>query len=228
MIIVASMIEAGLIECGIAIGTDVAQSKLGDALEYTAGAGAGAIILGNKKYRWLSSLERVSSYNSDTADFWRREGEKYPEHAGRFTGEPGYFKHVINGVEKFLGKSQREISSFDHIILHMPNGKFIKKVAKRLGISRKQLRAGFIVEKIGNPYSSSSILGLIKVFEEAKKGEKVLLTSYGSGAGSDNLSFVIEKKLRKNSGNKWIDLETQFNNIEYINYTEYLKKQGRL
>ncbi|MEA3354938.1 MAG: hydroxymethylglutaryl-CoA synthase [Patescibacteria group bacterium] len=228
VIMIASMIEAGLIDCGLAIGADVAQSQPGDVLEYTAGAGAGAIILGSRKYKWFSSLERVSSYNSDTADFWRREGEKYPSHAGRFTGEPGYFKHVISGTEKFLEKSKEKISSFDQVILHMPNVKFVKRAAKRLGVREKQLKEGLIVEKIGNPYSGSSVLGLIKVLESAGKNEKVFLTSYGSGAGSDSLSFKVEKELQKSGEKKDVDLESQFNNIEYISYTEYLKKQGRL
>jgi len=33
-------------------------------------------------------------------------------------------------------------------------------------------------------------LGLVAVLEKAKKQEKVLVTSYGSGAGSDNLSLT--------------------------------------
>ena len=105
LIMLGGMIEAGLIDSGIVIGADKAQSKPRDVLEYTAGAGAGAIILGNKKYKWWASLDRVMSFNSDTADFWRREGQEYPEHAGRFTGEPAYFKHVINCTERFLKKS---------------------------------------------------------------------------------------------------------------------------
>ncbi|MFH1280049.1 MAG: hydroxymethylglutaryl-CoA synthase [Candidatus Beckwithbacteria bacterium] len=223
IIMIASMIEAGLIESGLAIGTDVAQSKPGDVLEYTAGAGAGAIILGSRKYKWYASLENVSSYNSDTADFWRREGEKYPEHAGRFTGEPGYFKHVIKGIQRFLEKNQQKISSFDHVVLHMPNGKFPKRVAKRLRVSSKQLEQGFLVEEIGNPYSASSMLGLVRVFEKARKGENILLCSYGSGAGSDSFSFKVSKKIRKNTENKGVDIDSQLKDVEYISYTDYLK-----
>src|SRR3990167_6012340 len=99
IILFASLVEAGLIDCGLAIGADVAQAKSGDALEFTAGAGAGALLLGNKKYRWLAQLNQVGSFTSDTPDFWRREGEKYPAHAGRFTAGPAYFKHVIRSEE---------------------------------------------------------------------------------------------------------------------------------
>jgi hydroxymethylglutaryl-CoA synthase len=72
----------------------------------------------------------------------------------------------------------------------MPNGKFPLKVAKKMGISEKQLAVGLIVNEIGNPYSASSLIGLCRVLDKVKSGEKILLTSYGSGSGSDSFSFV--------------------------------------
>jgi len=224
IIIIAGMIEAGMIECGIAIGADVAQAKPGDALEYTAGAGVGAVILGSRKYKWQTELLRTSSFNSDTADFWRREGEDYPEHGGRFTGEPGYFKHVIEGAEEFLKKGKEKIEDFDEVVLHMPNVKFPLRAGERLGIKEKQLEKGFIVKEIGNPYSASSMLGLVKVLEEGKKNERVLVTSYGSGAGSDCLSFRIKNE--KRWFKKKVDVKEQLKNIEYVSYAEYLQMRG--
>ena len=227
IVMVAAMIEAGLIDLGLAIGADTAQSKPGDALEYTAAAGAGAILLGSKKYKWVAGLERMSSFNSDTPDFWRREGERYPSHAGRFTGEPGYFKHVVGGTEQFLEKYKLKIKDFKYVVLHMPNGKFPKRAAKRLGVNPRQLETGLIVKQVGNPYSASSMLGLVKVLETAKKSEKILVTSYGSGAGSDSLSFKVIRKMSKKSldkaRDKKIDLEAQFKQVEYISYADYLK-----
>lgn len=195
MILIASMIEAGVIEAGLAVGADTAQSKVDDALEYTAGAGAGAILLVNKDYEWLAKLEDFSSFNSDTPDFWRREGEKYPEHTGRFTGEPAYFKYVVEGTNKFLKKTKQKIEDFDEVVLHMPNGKFPKRASERLGVEWQKMKKGFLVKEIGNPYSASAMLGLVKVLEEGKRGNKVLMTSYGSGAGSDSFSFKQKKKM---------------------------------
>ncbi len=190
VILIAALIESGLIDCGLAIGADVAQAQPGDALEYTAGAGAAALLLGNKKFKWIAQLNQVASFTSDTPDFWRREGEKYPAHAGRFTAEPAYFKHVIGVTEKFLAQTKTKISRYSHVVLHMPNAKFPLRAAKKLGISQEQLKAGFLVPEIGNPYSASSLLGLVSVLEQAKPKQRVLVTSYGSGAGSDSLSLT--------------------------------------
>jgi hydroxymethylglutaryl-CoA synthase len=220
VILIAAMIEAGLIDSGLAIGADVAQSRPGDALEYTAGAGGAAIVLGNSQYPWLAKLEKISSFNSDTPDFWRREGEKYPNHAGRFTGEPAYLKHVIEGTQTYLKKFKQQISDFDQVILHMPNGKFPQRAAAKLGVSSQQLKTGLVVEEIGNPYSGSAMTGLINVLENAKKGERVLMTSYGSGAGSDSLSLTVSSK---NLLNKKADLKNQLKTYEQISYAKYLQ-----
>jgi len=189
-------------------------------LEFTAGAGAAAVWLGNKKYPWVVRLERMNSFNSDTPDFWRREGEKYPQHAGRFTGEPAYFKHVVEGTEKFLKKINKKTAEFDQVVLHMPNGKFPQRAAKKLGVTTEQLQKGLVVEEIGNPYSASSLLGLVKVIEEGKKGERVLMTSYGSGAGSDSFSFEI---LRSGKEDEW-SLSKQLKEIKQLSYVDYLNQ----
>ena len=110
----------------------------------------------------------------------------------------------------------------------MPNGKFPKRAAKRLGISEKQLETGYLVEKIGNPYSGSAMLGLVRVLEEGRKGQKVLVTSYGSGAGSDSLSLTVNKKLGKKYRLKQVDLKSQLEDFDYINYPEYLMIKEQL
>ena len=219
MAMIAGMIEAGMIDLGLAIGADVAQSQPGDALEFTAAAGAAGVILGNKKHSWLAELNYYGSFNSDTPDFWRREGEKYPKHAGRFTGEPAYFKHVVEGARRFLRKTKEKIGEFDQVILHMPNGKFPKRAGQRLGVEGEKMEKGFLVREMGNPYSASAMLGLVRVVEEGKRGEKILMTSYGSGAGSDSFSMKIKKKIDEKKG----DLAGQLAKVERISYAEYLK-----
>jgi hydroxymethylglutaryl-CoA synthase len=62
-------------------------------------------------------------------------------------------------------------------------GKLIGEMSGLVG-EINQLEAGFIVPTIGNTYSACSPLGLSFVLEKAKKDEKILLVSYGSGSGS--------------------------------------------
>jgi hydroxymethylglutaryl-CoA synthase len=203
--ILAAQIAAEIIDYGVAIGTDKAQAEPGDVLEYSAAAGAAALILGKKKI--VAKLLGMYSYASDTADFWRRAEQKYPKHAGRFTGEPAYFKHVIAATEAYLKLSNTGVGDWDQVVFHMPNGKFPARVAEKLGFSKDQLALGFIVSEIGNPYSASTLLGICRVLDLCMKQTKILAVSYGSGSGSDVLAFettplLLEKRLGKGKWHK--------------------------
>ncbi|OGJ57613.1 hypothetical protein A2635_01950 [Candidatus Peribacteria bacterium RIFCSPHIGHO2_01_FULL_51_9] len=186
MQIVDSFVRSGQIHYGLAIGTDTAQAKPGDPLEYTAAAGAAAVILGRDKAKGaLCRIDETLSFTTDTPDFWRANGQPFPSHAGRFTGEPGYFAHVRETLKGILTMKKCMPADIDHLVLHMPNAKFPQKIAKEFGFTPKQLQQGFIVPTIGNTYSACALIGLTHVLQKAKKNEIILLVSYGSGAGSD-------------------------------------------
>ncbi len=214
--IVDSMVRSGQINFGFAIGTDAAQSKPGDALEYTAAAGAAAVIVGSAAdKRAICRIDKTLSYTTDTPDFWRTGDESYPRHAGRFTGEPGYFHHVRETIAAAAKKWDVNLSEIDHVVLHMPNAKFPMRIAKECGISQDQMRTGFVVPSIGNTYSACSFIGLVSVLERAKKGERILLVSYGSGSGCDAFLLTMLKN------GKMLPLDTR--EYSYLQYAEYLE-----
>ncbi|MSR87431.1 hydroxymethylglutaryl-CoA synthase [Candidatus Peribacteria bacterium] len=221
MQMVDSFIRSGQVNYGLAIGTDTAQGRPGDALEYTAAAGAAAFVLGSEKAKdALCRMETTLSFTTDTADFWRPAGEKYPHHAGRFTGEPAYVRHVQEVTKGILAIAKLKPADIDHVVFHMPNAKFPKAIAKKLGFTEEQMELGFIVKDIGNTYAACSPLGLTYVLEEAKKGETILLVSYGSGSGSD--AFVMTM-LRDG-----IQLPRDDRQPEYLTYDRYLEHSHAL
>jgi len=184
------LVKAGYIKYGISIGADTAQGAPGDALEYTAAAGGAAYVIGSGE-GVIAEIECTHSYTQDVPDFWRRDGSSYPRHAGRFTGEPAYFEHVINCTKVLLEKSGTTPRDYDYIVFHQPNAKFPLRAAKILGFEESRLWPGLVVGKLGNTYSGSSLLGLAAVLDVASPGERILVTSYGSGAGSDSFSIVV-------------------------------------
>lgn len=224
---VYGFLESKKISYGLAIGADTAQAAPRDILEYTAAAGGAAFVLANSESEIVANILSTSSYASDTADFWRRDGEKYPSHAGRFTAEPGYFTHVLAEARRLFAQSQLSPSDFSYCVFHMPNGKFPRIVAQKLGFTNAQLEPSLVVDAIGNPYSASSLIGLCAVLDIAKPYEKIFFVSYGSGAGSDGFIFETTKKL-VNKSKKSISVAKQIAKKSYISYMEYLKQTGQL
>jgi hydroxymethylglutaryl-CoA synthase len=231
MQMVFGLVEAGRIENGIAIGADTAQGAPGDALEYSAAAGGAAFIIGKEKI--IAKLIHTTSMTSDTPDFWRRKMEHFPKHGGRFTGEPAYFKHVVSNTKKILADTGMKIDEFAHIVFHMPNGKFPMAVAKTFGATKQQMQAGFIVKYVGNTYSACSMLGLSSILDVAKPGEMVLVSSYGSGSGSDSFIFEITEEIEKyrnyyNTLDSDMSVTEQLEKKIYIPYGRYVRHTEKL
>lgn len=220
-----AMVRAKMIDFGLAIGADTAQGRPGDALEYTAGSGGAAFLIGAKDV--IATIDHTVSFTTDTPDFWRRGGEDFPSHGARFTGEPAYFRHVVTCTNMMLEETDTAIGDFDYVVFHMPNGKFPLKAAKMLGVTDKQILPGFVVKRIGNTYSGQSPLGLASVLDVAKPGERVLVTSYGSGAGSDSFSITVTDQITESRG-KSPTVEDYINNKEYIQYGVYAKHRRKL
>ncbi|RLG20681.1 hydroxymethylglutaryl-CoA synthase, partial [Methanosarcinales archaeon] len=191
-----ALVKAEMVDLGMAIGADVSQGAPNDALEFTAAAGGMAAIIG-KGNDVVAEIEHTLSYTTDTPDFWRREGRPYPEHGGRFTGEPAYFKHIYNATKMLLDATSTTPEDYRYVVFHQPNGKFPVNVAKKLGFTEQQLLPGLVVGRLGNTYSASSMIGLAAVLDKAKPGDRILMTSFGSGAGSDAFSFVVRDAIEK-------------------------------
>ncbi len=219
------LVSANLIDLGLAIGTDTSQGAPGDALEYTAAAGAAAYIIGRENL--AAEIEGFYSFTTDTPDFWRREGMPYPEHGGRFTGEPGYFKHVLSATRGLLKKMRTIPEDYDYAVFHQPNGKFPVRVATQLGFSREQIEPGLVVPWIGNTYSGSSLIGLAATLDVAQPGERIFLASFGSGAGSDAFSIRVCDGI-EDVRNRAPKVRDYFENTQYLDYAVYAKHKGKL
>ena len=221
MQICASYILSDFAKYALAIGADVAQAKPGDALEYTAAAGAAAFIFGSTNL--LVKLLATSSVASDTPDFWRKSGEDFPHHGGRFTGKPAYFYHVIKSSKMLLKEMKLKAEDFDYCVFHTTNGKFPLQAAKQLGFSSKQLKPGLIVKKVGNTYAGSVPLALAAILDQAPAGKKIFVTAYGSGAGADSFVFETTDNLPKQR-KKWQDFTLdKIKNLQPISYQQYAR-----
>ncbi len=209
----------------LAIGSDTAQAQPSDALEYTAAAGSAAFLIGPADEA-LAVFEGSLSYTTDTPDFWRRAYQRYPSHGGRFTGQPAYFTHIAGAVEQLMMQLGTEPEDYGHAVFHQPNVKFPIKMAKKLGFTMEQIKEGLLVNEIGNAYAGSSPMGLTAILDVAEPGDRVLLASYGSGAGSDAISLqvteaILDRRHRAPMTRDYIARRVQ---VDYGTYVRYSKK----
>jgi hydroxymethylglutaryl-CoA synthase len=219
------LVSSNFIDLGMAIGTDVSQGAPGDMLEYTAAAGGAAYIIGSRDL--AAEIEATYSFTTDTPDFWRREGMPYPEHGGRFTGEPAYFKHVTSAARGLMERLQTKPEDYDYAVFHQPNGKFPVRVAGMLGFSKEQIDPGLVVPMIGNTYSGSCLIGLAATLDVAQPGERIFVTSFGSGAGSDAFSIRVTDQIDEiRCGAPTV--RDYIAKAQYLDYAVYAKHKSKL
>ncbi|WP_214043983.1 hydroxymethylglutaryl-CoA synthase [Methanomethylovorans sp.] len=221
------LVQSGMIDLGMAIGADVAQGAPGDALEYTAAAGGVAFVIGNKGSEFIAVIEDTYSFTTDTPDFWRREGMPYPEHGGRFTGEPGYFKHVTHAAKGLMDKMGTRPEDYNYAVFHQPNGKFPSRAASILGFTKEQIQPGLVVPKLGNTYSGSCMMGIAATLDQAKPGDRIFATAFGSGAGGDAFSFTVTDKIEEIRNKAPTVVELLADPI-YVDYATYAKHKGKI
>ncbi len=226
MVAAIGFIGSGMADYALAIGMDTAQGRPGDALEYTAGAGGAAFLLGPAEDS-LAVIEHSYSYVTDTPDFWRRQYQKYPEHGQRFTGEPAYFKHITEAAETLMKANGTTAADYKYAVFHQPNTKFPQRVAASLGFSKEQIAPGLLVPVIGNTYAGAAIIGLTAILDIAEPGDRILMVSFGSGAGSDAFSMrvtdlISERRLRAPRTQDYIARRTE------IDYATYARLRGKL
>jgi len=220
-----ALVGSGMGAYAMAIGMDTAQSKPGDALEYTAASGGAAFIIGPAQEA-LATIDAQYSFVTDTPDFWRRAHQIYPEHGQRFTGEPAYFYHISSAARALMESENLSPEDFKYAIFHQPNEKFPRRVGKQLGFKPDQINDGLLSPAIGNTYAGAALVGLTAVLDIASPGDRILVTSYGSGAGSDAFILTAQEALfkRREAALTTQDYIARRTEIDYATYTRFRGK----
>lgn len=222
MVAAVGLVGSGMAHYAMSVGMDTAQGRPGDELEYTAAAGGAAFILGPAEES-LAVIEGSYSFVTDTPDFWRREGQRFPSHGQRFTGEPAYFKHITEAASYLMKSIGRTAADYKYCVFHQPNTKFPQRAASLLGFTPEQNKAGLLSPVIGNTYAGAALIGLTAILDEAQPGDRVLMASFGSGAGSDAFSFEVTDKIleRRDRARKTQDYIASRTPIDYGLYVRY-------
>jgi len=226
MFVALSHVKAGEMKYAMGIAADTSQGAPGDALEYSAAAGAAAFIMGNDNL--IAECLFTHSYMTDMPDFWRREHEFYPQHGGRFTGEEAYFATTKGASTALLEKSGMKPTDFKWAVFHQPNGKFPQRVALELGFTQEQIEPGWLSPRLGNTYSGASPIGLTGCLDVSKPGDLIFMCSYGSGAGSDGFIWKVTDRINEVRDKAVGTHKLLDENLTYVDYGTYAKFRHKI
>jgi len=79
---------------------------------------------------------------------------------------------------------------------------------------------------IGNTYAGAAIIGLSAVLDIANPGDRILMVSFGSGAGSDAFDILVTEAVqeRRDRAPKTQDYIARRTEIDYGTYVRYRGK----
>ena len=218
-------VGSGMARYALSIGMDTAQGRPGDALEYTAAAGGAAMLIGpatrpspSSKVLFLRHrYARLLAPGSFELPFPRR-----PLHrrAGLLQAHHGRGR----GADERPGHDAGRLP-----IRHLPPAQCQVPPCgwPRCWASRpEQIAPGLLSPRIGNTYAGSAVIGLTATLDVAQPGDRILLVSYGSGAGSDAFSLRVTERIdavrdQALTTEAYINRRTE---IDYATYTRYRDK----
>ena len=71
-------------------------------------------------------------------------------------------------------------------------------------------------------------MGLCSVLDVAKPGDRIMLVSYGSGAGSDAFDITVTDEIKKFERDKAPTIKEMIEKKRYVNYAIYAKYRNLL
>lgn len=218
-------VKAGLAKNALAIGADTIDRHTapGDLLESCAGAGAGAVVIGSEKV--VAEIDGIETYSTDISDGFRVEGERYIR-----TGllirqdkyDVGILPHTKAAAENLMKKLGTKPEDYKYVVLQQNTPAITKMDAAALGFTEEQLAPSMYCEMTGDTGSSSAFIGLAKVLEIAKPGDKIFMVSYGFGAGSDAVALTVTENITKLKG-KEKTVEEHIENKVMLDYKMAMK-----
>lgn len=210
---------------GVAVvaAADAPRASMWDPLEHPMGAGAAGFVLSSDNL--IAEIEGHASFAME------HFGERFKPAGGESLQDLGVKKFfasafitcttkACSALVKKLGAKPEE---YAHVIIQQPDAKTPGSVAGKLMFNDAQMASGLVSANLGDLGAASTAVGLVAALDAAKVGDRVMVVSYGSGAGSDAISLKVVSDRKPVPSYK-----EQLEKKEYIDYIQYVKLKGAL
>jgi hydroxymethylglutaryl-CoA synthase len=147
--------------------------------EINFGDGAAAVLVGNKDS--IATIDQHYTMFQEIQDVWRSDRDTYVRTAeDRFASDMGYSRIMADGISAFLARTNLTVTDFTRAAIYSPNQRQFGRLTKKLGFNDNQVE-NVLHSQVGNTGSAMCLMGLVSTLEQADRGERIMLASYGNG-----------------------------------------------
>jgi len=202
---------------------DSPMASMWDSIEHPLGAGSAAYVLSGENL--IAELEGHASFAGEHFGerFKPRDDEMIHDLNVKKFSESSLITNTTKSASALLKKLGRTPEVYNHVVIQQPDARVPASVGGKLKFAEPQLAAALTANVLGDLGAASTPVSLAAALDVANVGDKIMVISYGSGAGSDALSFRVVSD-RKPA----IKFKQEVDRKEYIDYIKYLKLKGAI
>lgn len=208
--------------CAVVAAAEHRIARVGTAQELTFGDGAAAVVLSDHDV--IAEFVDAHSHAVDFVDQYRTEGQRgLYQWEERWVRDAGYLEIIPAAVGALLGRRGLAARELRHVALPIGAGAASTAIAKKIGFDPQAL-IDPLAGTVGDTGAAHPLLLLCRALEKARRGELILVTSFGQGC--DALLFRATESIetrRAGSGvAKWLARRTpemNYNKFQAFNAT---------
>jgi len=202
---------------------DAPRASMWSPIEHGFGAGAAAFVLSSSNL--IAELEGHASYA--TEHFGERfkvtEDELVHDLSVKKFFEASLVSNTTKAANALMKRLGRKPEEYQHVAIQQPDAKVPSSVGGKLMFGEPQLASALVSKSLGDLGAASTPVALAAALDVAKVGDRIMVISYGSGAGSDAISLKVVGDRKATPS-----VQAQIDKKEYINYVQYLKIKGAI
>lgn len=173
------------------LAAEVRKAPPASEAEMVHGDAASALLIGSDKP--IARLIGAHSVTTDFVDHFRATDADFDYGwESRWVRDEGYTRILGGALREGLKKFGIEGAAIDRLIVPITAKGVAEGLARKAGI-RPEAVVGSLADMVGEAGCAHATLMLARVLEDAKPGEKILLTSFGQGA--DLLLFEVTEHI---------------------------------
>jgi 3-hydroxy-3-methylglutaryl CoA synthase len=156
--------------------------------EQNFGDAAVALLL-SKNEKPLANIEASYTISNEMYDVWRLDKDNYVQSwEDRFIIEHGYLENATKAISALMTRHSLSAEAITKAVLYAPALRAQQQLARGLGFDTKTQLQDLLAGNLGICGCAHALLMLVAAFEEAKKGDRFILASYGDGSDA----FILE------------------------------------